>query len=261
MYIKTSEGNIYFEDHGSEKKPVLVFTHGAGLNCRMFDSQIEPLQKDYRLVLWDMPGHGQSGRLTRALDFSRQSAHIMAILDELGVKQAVLGGHSLGSWVSQHGAIKYPERVQALFSLGGTPLHRPLGRLYILSFQASNLLFRLLPTKPIFRLAANQKAVTEEAQLFYFNSLMELGSQQVFYINQGMAAGGNVKLPAPSQPLLITHGELESPKLTITMNQKWHYETPGSEYVILPGAGHNCNQDNPAAFNQVLLDFLRGIDL
>lgn|GEM_PF-2927248 len=99
--------------------------------------------------------------------------------------------------------------------MGGTPLHRPLSKFFLLSFKVSNLLFRLLPAKPIFRLAARQKAVTEEAQQFYLNSLLEIGSQQVYYINQGMAAGGKLRVPAPSQPILITHGEMESPKLTI----------------------------------------------
>lgn len=261
MYIHTGEGKIYFEVHGEERRPVLVFTHGAGLNCRMFDTQIEAFQKDYRVVVWDMPGHGLSDRLTRSLDFSCQSAHIMQILDELGINQAILGGHSLGSWVSQHGAIKYPERIQALFSLGGTPLHQPLGKFFLLSFQVSNLLFRLLPAKPVFRLAARQKAVTEQARQLYLDSLMEIGSRQVYYINQGMVSGGKLRVPAPSQPILITHGEFESPNLTAVLNQKWHADTPGSVYVVLPAAGHNCNQDNPVAFNQALLDFLNGLGI
>jgi len=261
MYLIAGEGKVYFEVHGSEKQPALVFSHGAGLNCRMFDSQIAALRKDYRVVLWDMPGHGQSARLSRGLEFGRQSAYIMGILDELGIEKAVLGGHSLGSWVSQHGAIEYPDRVQALFSLGGTPLHRPMSRLFLLSFQLSNLLFRLLPEKLLFKLVARQKAVTEEARQFYFNSLLELGSEQIYYINQGMAAGGRMRFAAATQPILIAHGAMESPRFTIALNRKWHEETPGSEYVVLPGAGHNCNQDNPAAFNQALLGFLRKIGL
>jgi pimeloyl-ACP methyl ester carboxylesterase len=127
MYINTDERKIYFEVHGTENQPVLVFSHGAGLNCRMFDTQVDALQKGYRIVLWDMPGHGLSDRLTKSLDFSRQSAHIMQILDELDVKQAILGGHSLGSWVSQHGAIKYNTLKEFRLSsvLGARPCIAP----------------------------------------------------------------------------------------------------------------------------------------
>jgi pimeloyl-ACP methyl ester carboxylesterase len=256
MYIQTSEGRIYFEVHGDGSRPSLVFTHGAGLHCRMFDSQLEAFRDKYRIILWDMPGHGRSGRLNRSLDFSAQSEHICQILDELGIPQAVLAGHSLGSWVSQYTAARYPERVKAIVSLGGTPLHRSLGRSFQLVFMATNWVFRLVPAGPVFSYVARQKALTEGARQFYLDSLMELGSTQVFFINQGMATGAGITIARPQQPVLISHGEFEKPDFTVRLNRQWHAEDLDSVYAEIPAAGHNANQDNPDAFNAALSAFL-----
>ena len=259
MFLQTKDGSIYYEAHGKENQPAIVFTHGAGLNCRMYDTQIEALKESYRIVVWDMPGHGRSHRLSASLEFSQQSANIIAIMDELNIKQAVLGGQSLGSWISQHGAVQYPDRVKGVISLGGLPLHKPLSKLYILMFQVSNEIFRLYPEKPLFRWVARQKAVTPEAQEFAQQSMNEIGYKQFYHVMKGMLDGGRIDVTPPTQPILMTHGDQEMPKSVAKDNAQWHEDTPGSMYAVLANAGHNGNQDNPQAFNEAVIAFMTAI--
>ncbi|MTI96243.1 MAG: alpha/beta hydrolase [Firmicutes bacterium] len=261
MFLETLGGSIYCEVHGPENQPALVLTHGAGLNCRMFDSQIAALKDKYRIVVWDMPGHGRSHKLDGPLPFTEQSTNIIAILDALNIKQAVLGGQSLGSWVSQHAAVLYPERIQAIISISGVPLEKGTSKLEDFMFKVMNNTFLVLPQKSVFRWVARQKATTPAAQTFAEQSMNEIGVKQFYYIMQGMLAAGSTKISAPSQPLLLTHGEHEMPKYVAKANARWHASIPGSKYVVLPGAGHNGNQDNPQAFNEAVLSFLAEIGL
>jgi 3-oxoadipate enol-lactonase len=111
MVYESEGGSIYYQVSGPENAPALVLTHGAGLNGGMFEQQAEALKKRFRLITWDMPGHGKSYRLTGVLQVEKMSGIIIGILDKLGINIAVVGGQSLGSWVAQHTAILYPDRV------------------------------------------------------------------------------------------------------------------------------------------------------
>jgi 3-oxoadipate enol-lactonase len=190
MLLGTTQGEVHYEVHGPEGRPAVVLTHGAGLHGRMFDPRIEALREHYRVVVWDMPGHGLSHHLSGPLELRQQADHVMAILDALGIDRAVLVGHSLGSWVSQHAALAYANRVRGVVSLGGTPLHRPPGKLFNLFFLLYCELFRLLPEPWIYRSAARMKAISAEAQAFYLESLHHIGREQNYLISKGMAQAG-----------------------------------------------------------------------
>lgn len=256
MYLKTEAGDIYYEVHGPEGAPVVVLTHGATLNSGAFAAQVAALKDRYRVVVWDMHGHGRSYKLDGPFSVTRNAAYIVEILDQLNVDQAVLCGHSLSSWVIQYAAGEYPERVQAMVSIAGGPIHKPIGKGTIAMYRVMNSMFRLMPAESLYRWVARSKARTTSAQEFMLQAMRELGIKQFYHIMDGMVAWGSNAIPAPSQPLLITHGEFEMPKYVVKMNFDWHRETPSSKYTVIAGAGHNANQDNPEGFNEALLAFL-----
>jgi pimeloyl-ACP methyl ester carboxylesterase len=57
-------------------------------------------------------------------------------------------------------------------------------------------------------------------------------------------------------PFLLTHGALDALKEVREQAPIWAQREPNCRYVVIPDAGHNANQDNPAFFNEVLLSFL-----
>ena len=105
---------IHYEVHG--KGPVILLTHGYSATSQMWRGQIEPLTKTNTLVIWDMRGHGQSdypaepGQYSAALTV----ADMRALLDTVGAKTAVVGGLSLGGYMSLAFHLAHPERVRAL---------------------------------------------------------------------------------------------------------------------------------------------------
>ena len=91
---------LYYEVHG-EGPPVLL-THGYSSSSHMWEGQVAAFCKRYKLITWDMRGHGRSdypddlGAYTEAATV----ADMAAILDAVGAKRAVIGGLSLGGYMS-----------------------------------------------------------------------------------------------------------------------------------------------------------------
>ena len=112
---------IYYEVHGSG--PPLLLTHGYSSTSGMWQGQIAALSKHHKLVLWDMRGHGQSGYPEDGSAYSEALtvADMAALLDAAGAGQAIVGGLSLGGYMSLAFYRAHPERVRALLIIDTGP--------------------------------------------------------------------------------------------------------------------------------------------
>ncbi len=262
MNYKSRSGSVYYEVQGPEKAPALIFTHGGGLNGRMFAEQVAAFKDRYRVITWDMLGHGRSSPLEQNLDVKEMAACIKGIMEEEKVEKAVVIGHSVGGYVVQYAGIHYPERIQGIVSIGALSVAKLMNRMELRLYQLALFLSRALPGSLIFRRAAGEKTTTSEARQFFYRSMVEMGKKQFLYMLGGQLDICQEKAEkAPPQPLLITHGEKEMPRSLIKANKEWHAAVPGSSYSEIPGAGHNASMDNPDYFNRTLLSFVEKLEL
>jgi pimeloyl-ACP methyl ester carboxylesterase len=107
---------ICYRVHGSGDRTV-VLTHGLLMDSRMYTKLVPAVvAAGHRVVTVDMLGHGASEQPYDMTQYSMQlfGADILALLDHLGVLQAVIGGTSLGANVALEVAVVAPERVRAL---------------------------------------------------------------------------------------------------------------------------------------------------
>lgn len=96
-------------------RPAVVFIHGLGANLTHFEYVAPVLDaQGFRVLGLDLPGFGLSGKPHRRYTIDYLSAAIPALLDHVGVAQAVLFGHSLGGLCAAATAIRHRERVAAL---------------------------------------------------------------------------------------------------------------------------------------------------
>ncbi len=114
----TDDGHrLVYDLYGSSAAPLIVYLHGLLMDAELNRGIAQALaEQGYRVALLDLLGHGRSDKPTHASTYRIDSYadQVIALLDHLGVKKAVLGGISLGANVSLFAAAHYPERVQAL---------------------------------------------------------------------------------------------------------------------------------------------------
>src|SRR5450432_179907 len=112
---------IYYEVHGSG--PTLLLTHGYSATSAMWTEQIEALSRHHKLVLWDMRGHGQSDYPEDPAAYSEALtvADMAALLDKVGTELAIVGGLSLGGYMSLAFYRAHPQRVRALLIIDTGP--------------------------------------------------------------------------------------------------------------------------------------------
>lgn len=104
--------HLRYEVHG-EGEPVLL-VHGFPLSRELWRPLIEPLREQYRLILPDLRGHGES-EASAEMSMARYAEDLAALLDHLGERRpVVLVGLSMGGYIGFEFCRRHPERVRAL---------------------------------------------------------------------------------------------------------------------------------------------------
>lgn len=115
---------MHFETHfhdgtaflvaGEAGAPELIFIHGLGLNRDIWRDYLPELSRDYRVVAYDLIGHGNSALPARRPGLSLFSGQLAGLMDHLRIDQALLIGFSLGGMINRRFAIDHPDRVSGL---------------------------------------------------------------------------------------------------------------------------------------------------
>lgn len=95
----------------------LLLVHGLGGTSNFWAPVTAAFSSTMRVIAPDLPGAGRSP-LVAGISFDSLANELLALLDALGIAQAHVAGHSMGSIVCQHLAAKAPERVRDLVLLG-----------------------------------------------------------------------------------------------------------------------------------------------
>ena len=113
----TYEGHeLHYDEFGSGDRPI-VLIHGLLMNNRMFERLAPELaERGNRVITLDLLGHGRSDRPPEMTHYSILffAEQVVALLDHLEIKKAVIGGTSLGANVSLETAYQSPERVKGM---------------------------------------------------------------------------------------------------------------------------------------------------
>ena len=235
---------IHYETHG--EGPAVLLSHGFGLTARMWAGQIEALAPANRLILWDLRGHGRSDSPEDPGLYDPEAciADMAALLDAEGVERAVVGGLSLGGYLSLAFHLRHPERVRALMLFDcGPGFRRDEPR------EAWNERTRQRSE----RIAAGDARALSELEPDGHDDLAGVACAARWTMRHHDASVLE-SLPSVRAPALVLVGEHDAPFRGAAdyMARK----IPNAEHVVLPEAGHTANLDNPAAFNAAVSAFL-----
>lgn len=236
---------------GTGSKTVIL-VHGYTCDESTWTEQVPALDKQYRVVTLDLPGHGKSdspkdGKLSMDL-FARA---IEAVRAEVKAERVVLVGHSMGTPVVLRYAHQYPARVSALVFVDGLmPL--PASQAAAMANQGAAMAG---PNGRAAREAMIRRffvpSTSPEVQTKVLN--MMLGAPEATAVGAMNAtrepAGQTTEIPRV--PIL---GIYASPGLA--SEQAVHAAFPWVEYTSIPGTGHFLMLEKPEEFNRLLLAFL-----
>jgi pimeloyl-ACP methyl ester carboxylesterase len=263
---------IEIEHTVSGDGPAVLLSHGYSDTGRMWDGQREALA-GYRMITWDMRGHGDTESPERAADYSLALtvADLHALLGHLGAPRAVVGGLSLGGYVSLAFALAHPETVRALVICDSGPGYRNPEARAGWNARAHARAARL-EAEGLAALGGS-RARREIAREGEAPAPAPVSSEAREYVPRHRAAGGLAHaargmlaqtgpdvidgLPSIAVPTLIIVGDHDEPFLA--PSNYMAKKIPGARLVVIPGAGHWSNLDQPALFNRTVLDFLRSL--
>ncbi len=258
--IARAGGRIRYWTKGDAGAPAVVCMHGVTLDHGAFAAQVPALAAaGYRAVAWDMRGHGES----RPAGDERFSIRLVAedlgaLLDAEGIDRAVLVGQSFGGSVAQYFHRLQPERVAALVLVGAPALGERMPRAQRIFGRARPFLLRLWPERHLRRTLPAFMSRNRDVREYVAEATRVLSKVDFIAVTEAALEGFSRYGPVTEvrAPVLVVHGENEEGWL-VRMFRKWAARDARVRCAAVPDAGHLANQDNPAAFNELLIGFLR----
>jgi pimeloyl-ACP methyl ester carboxylesterase len=250
---------LYVEASGEGENVLLA--HGFGGSARNFRPQLRALRGRYRTIVYDARGHARSGAPVAAADYAPDCfvADLGRALDAAGAARAVVGGLSMGAGVALRFALAHPGRVQGLV-LASFPAGAGLG-----AAARAAAFARALDEEGL--LAAGERFVwgpgsglSEREATLVKQGFREHAAHALAHVLRELIAGQpGVETLAPelrrvAVPVLVVAGEGDASSLAASRTLA--RALPRARLVVVAGAGHVVNLEQPEAFNAALLGFL-----
>jgi pimeloyl-ACP methyl ester carboxylesterase len=241
---------IYYEDHGDG--PPILLSHGYSATCRMWNEQLAALVARHRVIVWDMRGHGESDDPADPAAYSDALTveDMTALLRRCQIDRAVIGGLSLGGYMSLSFHLAHPEMVTALMLFDTGPGFR----------------------NPDARRAWNERA-QQRARDLETRGFAALGEGDEVRLSKhrsarGLAGAARGMLAQADDHIIAGLDKIAVPTLVLVGADDTHFlaaadymarKIPGATRVTIPDAGHASNLHQPELFNRAVKDFLKGL--
>lgn len=112
--IKVNNINVSYNDEGPEESPIIIFIHGFPLNKSMWDNQAKALKDNYRVIAYDIRGHGNSDVGTSDFSIDLFVNDLLSFMDALNIEKTIICGLSMGGYIALNAIENHPERFNAL---------------------------------------------------------------------------------------------------------------------------------------------------
>ncbi|SIN92694.1 alpha/beta fold hydrolase [Vannielia litorea] len=260
--VEVAGRKVHYVEAG--QGPVVILIHGAGGNLRDFTFRmVDALDGRYRVIAVDRPGLGHSEAIAGGGTPQQQAAILDALAARLGVRRAVIVGHSYGGAVAMAWAVEHPERVAAVVSLAGAtmPWEGPLDGFYTLTGSPAG---RTFAVPVISALASEQRIEGALADIFrpqqppagYLDHVgapltvradtLRNNGQQVLKLKAALQRLAP-RYPALRIPVEIVHGTADTTVGIDIHARPMSRIIPGARLTELPGVGHMPHHADPGA--------------
>jgi 3-oxoadipate enol-lactonase len=250
---------LFYEFHGPEDGELLILNNGVFMNTTSWAFQLPDLSRRYRVLTYDMRGQGQSEHPEGAYSLEQHGDDLAALMDHLRLGPAHMVGTSYGGELNLVMGIRHPERCRTLTIITSVSHSELMCQAMVERWRRA----ALLGDGPLFfRLIYAD--VYSEGFLLRRPDLIPMAEQRYAMLDLPAAARliesfarfdvradlGKIKLPT-----CIASAELDILKPR-RYGEIMHAAIAGSEFHLIPGAGHVAVLEKAAEVNTIILGFL-----
>jgi pimeloyl-ACP methyl ester carboxylesterase len=253
-FAKFGDIRVHYKGLG-ESDTALVFVHGWTCNMNFWRYQVPAFDGKIRMILIDLPGHGESDK--PKVDYTPEffAKSVEAVLKEAGVSRAVLAGHSMGTLVVRRFGQLYPKKTAGLIVVDGG--------------------LRLPPTKPedLEKFIGRYSGPDWKDNVAKFVDSMftaQTPAEVRKAVKEGMpSAPQHVTVSAMKEtfnPANWKDDKIEAPlQVILAKSAFWNAEyeqfvrqlAPQVDYRVMEGVGHFLMMEKPKEFNELMAGFLK----
>jgi 3-oxoadipate enol-lactonase len=255
MKAKVNGIEIHYELHGRDNAPWLVLSHSLACSGRMWDPQVEAFKDRYRILNYDMRGHGQSEAPKGAYTLDLLADDVLSLMDSLKIRKAVYCGLSIGGMIGQTLALRPNAPFERMVLADTTHTQPPEAlkqweeRIRIAESKGMAALVDSTMERwftPAFRSSAPAQRIAELIR----------ATPVPGYVGCGRAIMGlntTARLKDIRLPVLAITGESDA---AAPGTRHIGENVPGAKFVSIPNASHIANIEQPEAFTRALREFL-----
>ena len=258
--IAVNGTTLHYELDGPEAAPVVVLSNSLSTDLRMWNPQHPALATKYRVLRYDVRGHGQSEASPAPYSVAMLADDLAALLDALLLGPAHIVGLSLGGMTAQLMGIRRPDHCASL-ALVATTCQPPFGTADAWAKRAQEVRdtgdFSLVETPMLERWLTRRFRRANPAGVALVRDMIQ-GTSLEGYAGACHAIGGLDacgQLAGFARPVRIWAGE-EDPGTTVEDAQQIAAGIPHAKLVIVEHARHLLNWDAEAQFTPSLLSWL-----
>ena len=256
---------VYLQDTGPRDAVPIVLLHGFGASLQTWDAWAAVLEREHRVIRFDMAGFGLSGPAANN-DYSDAAdvRRVLAVLDHLGVQHSVLIGHSVGGRLAWSLAASQPQRVSRLVLVAPDGFPDPAAR-SDKTFEVSPLLGLIRVSLPQWALklglapAYGDATRLSDAVVTRYQDMLRAPGVRAAVIERMQQSRNSdpvQRLKTIAAPTLLLWGDKDA-MIPPANAADYLAAMPRARSVLLPGLGHVPHEENPAASLAPVMSFLK----
>jgi 3-oxoadipate enol-lactonase len=267
--IKTSDGaKLYYESHGPEDAPTLVFVNNFFLICPLWKNFTSRLAERFRVVTFDLRNQGGSSRAKEDLDIETHISDLGEIIEQLDLGTVYLVGTSVATLIARDYAVANPEKLRGMVSVG--PMFNPFGgrrRKYIIKswinavesggvrslFEA---MYPLIYSDRTIEAGGSATYLALRERFLAFNSPAQAAKNLRASLT---TRDDGKKLAAISCPTLLMAGEQDFYTSGNTLRELARI-IPDSRAVVVPSVGHLPYFEATEEFERLIAEFVTEVE-
>lgn len=250
---------VHLRDEGPALGPVVMLLHGSNSSLQTWEPWVEQLKATHRVITYDQPGHGLTGPHPRDCYTAACYTEVVeAVAKNRKLDRFVLGGNSMGGWVSWNYALAHPERLAGLVLVDAsgpdlppelTP-PAPIGFLIARTPGLNQLMRQITPRsvieKSVRQSVSVQASVTPAVVDRYWELIRYPGNRRATGLRFATprTVATPEKLAKIGTPTLIMWGR-DDRLVPVEAAVVFDREIPNSRAVIYDGIGHIPMEEAP----------------